>query len=121
MELSKSIGKQVRELRLKHKMSQMDLALRMCSCQANISKLERGEANITIDFLERIAAALDESVSVIIGASTESPDVDNLPVDEILRHFRRGNYSGRQIQIVAEMYDCSPKKILHILKLYGRG
>ena len=47
------------EERLKKKMSQRDLAKKLRTSQAVISRIESGNSNPSLDLLKRIAAALD--------------------------------------------------------------
>jgi transcriptional regulator with XRE-family HTH domain len=56
--LRATLGRNVRKLRLSLGMTQAELAERAESRRALISDVERGEANLTIDSLLRIATAL---------------------------------------------------------------
>ncbi|MFB9268033.1 helix-turn-helix domain-containing protein [Bradyrhizobium erythrophlei] len=53
------LARKVRELRLASEMSQRDLADEAGIRQALISQIERGEANVTLDSLLKIAIALN--------------------------------------------------------------
>jgi len=61
------IADAVLRLRLAKGWSQAELARRVGTKQANISKLENGLANPTVDFLRRVAKALDTDFSVHFG------------------------------------------------------
>ncbi len=50
--------------RIEQRLTQEDLARRIGTRQSAISRLERGEANPTLGFLKKVAAALDASVLV---------------------------------------------------------
>jgi len=54
----------VLEARCNREMSQMELAVRCGIDQSDISKIERGVANPTVDTLERIAKALDLKLKI---------------------------------------------------------
>ncbi|MFB9268012.1 multiprotein-bridging factor 1 family protein [Bradyrhizobium erythrophlei] len=58
-ELRDTLARRVRELRLHAKMSQRELAEDADMRQALISRIERGEANPTLDSIAKIAVALD--------------------------------------------------------------
>ncbi len=58
----------VLRLRLAKGWSQAELARRVGTRQANISKLENGLANPTLDFLRRLAQALEAELTIQLGA-----------------------------------------------------
>lgn len=58
------IMKQIIGERIKQNISQKELADRMGTKQANISKLENGEANPTLDFLKRLANSLGKKLEI---------------------------------------------------------
>lgn len=61
-----NIAGQIKEIR-KHKgISQKELALRMGTSQANISKLESGQLNPTIELLERLVNSMDAELNILI-------------------------------------------------------
>lgn len=61
------IANTVLRLRLAKGWSQAELARRVGTRQANISKLENGLANPTVDFLRRVAKALETDFNVQFG------------------------------------------------------
>ena len=66
MSLQKTVAKNVRNLRLERKLRQEDIA-RMTDLQRSyLSHLETGEVNITIETIERIAAALGVNPLVLL-------------------------------------------------------
>lgn len=62
-ELSKAFGLEVRERRLKLKFSQEELAHLAGLHRTYIGMIERGEKNITLENIHRIAIALKLSIS----------------------------------------------------------
>jgi DNA-binding XRE family transcriptional regulator len=54
------------ELRRKKHMSQRDLAVRANVPQQEISNIEQGKRNITLNTLEKMAAGLDADVDIIV-------------------------------------------------------
>lgn len=62
-EIAKAIGQRIRNYRTSRGLSQEKLA-DLCGCHPTyIGQLERGEKNATIESIEKIAAALDVSLS----------------------------------------------------------
>lgn len=57
-EISTVIGTKIRQLRRAAKMSQDNLALHADVDRSYLGRIERGEANITVSMLYRIAAVL---------------------------------------------------------------
>ena len=66
IELESSIAEAIIGKRLKKNMSQRDLAKKINSTQAVISRIETMEANPSIKTLKRIAKALDAKVEIKI-------------------------------------------------------
>jgi transcriptional regulator with XRE-family HTH domain len=62
----KKFGKRVRELRLELDMSQEELGAKAKLHRTYIGMIERGEKNITLENIEKIAKALNASVSVLV-------------------------------------------------------
>ncbi|MDR2638492.1 MAG: helix-turn-helix transcriptional regulator [Helicobacteraceae bacterium] len=58
------------DARLKRNLTQQELAKRIGTSQANISKLERGELNPSIAFLKRLAKACDMRLTIAVRYSS---------------------------------------------------
>jgi len=65
-ELRYKLIKQLIKLRNNYNMSQSDLAKKIGTTQAVISRIENGTTNIGIDFIDRIAKAFDKKVELKI-------------------------------------------------------
>jgi DNA-binding Xre family transcriptional regulator len=64
--LFKEIGRKIREARIEKGMSQQDLALAVGMEQPDISKIEEGKKNITVETLARICRCLDiENIKLV--------------------------------------------------------
>jgi ribosome-binding protein aMBF1 (putative translation factor) len=63
-ELEYQIAKQMIEKRLKKKISQRDLAKKLKTSQAVISRIETMRANPSIQLLKRIAVVLDSKINL---------------------------------------------------------
>jgi len=62
------LGRQVRSLRAKRKLSQVELAKRVGTGQASIARIEAGKAVPRLELLGRIATALGASVRLELRA-----------------------------------------------------
>ena len=62
MELRYTIIKQLIKLRNAYNLSQTELAKKIGTTQAVISRIENGTTNIGIDFLEKIARAFNKKI-----------------------------------------------------------
>jgi len=71
------LGKRIRYLRLKKKMSQRDLGIEALMEKSTIQRIERGLMNCTINTLLRLANALGVSISSLLDF--------NDPMDEIFK------------------------------------
>lgn len=60
------LGQNLRKLRFKNKMSQVDLATALNVDRAYISNIENGRMNPTLSTLEKIAGALGSSMSELV-------------------------------------------------------
>jgi len=58
------IAYQILQLRKKKNMSQALLAKKIGTTQSNIARLENGQQNFTVNFLDKIATALDTSLEI---------------------------------------------------------
>jgi ribosome-binding protein aMBF1 (putative translation factor) len=58
------LARQMIEARLKRKMSQRDLAKKMKTSQAAISRIEGMNGNPSLAFLKRVAVALDSKLTI---------------------------------------------------------
>ena len=64
-QLSKNFGKIIRELRNEKKISQEELGFRSNLHRTYIGMIERGEKNITLENIDKIAQGLDVSMKSI--------------------------------------------------------
>lgn len=64
-ELRKELGKRIRLIRETLRLSQQDLSRLSGLNRAYIGGVERGERNITVDNIEKIAAGLGVSVALL--------------------------------------------------------
>ncbi len=68
--LAYELGRQVRELRESHGLSQRELAERMQTTQSVIARLEAGGSKPSLSTLERVARALGTSVDIRFRAAS---------------------------------------------------
>jgi transcriptional regulator with XRE-family HTH domain len=62
----KKLGARIRALRLEKGLSQLDLGVSMDNYAEQISRIERGQFNVTICTLKKIAESLDVSLSDLL-------------------------------------------------------
>lgn len=72
-ELAVKIGKRIRELRTKAKLSQEQVAERADISEKHIGDIERGNVNVSIVILERIAKALDAGLEELLDCAHHAP------------------------------------------------
>ena len=65
-QISKKLGQNIKEIRLRRKMSQGDICRKLDMDRSYMSAIENGKKNITIQQLERLAQALDISVDKLL-------------------------------------------------------
>ena len=64
LELRYTIKEQFLKLRIKYNLTQKQFAEKVGTTQAVISRIENGNVNIGVDFLERVAKAFGKKVEV---------------------------------------------------------
>ena len=64
--LLKQVGLRIRELRKQKKLSQLQLAVMMDNHAEQLGRIERGELNVTISSLKKIAESLDISLTHLL-------------------------------------------------------
>ena len=75
--ISEKVGSRIRELRLRARLSQADLAHRVGSMGANdLSRYERGRRSPTLATLERLANALNIPVAAFFDFGTDETTAD---------------------------------------------
>jgi transcriptional regulator with XRE-family HTH domain len=93
MKMVESISRSLRDARLRAHLTQRQLAARAETTQALVARVERGQANPTVDTLQRLFAAAGFDVDFVVHPRTGSDqviesykrDVDRTLVRENLR------------------------------------
>lgn len=106
----KKIGQRIRKVRLEHGIKQKDLARKIGISQGALTNFELGRRKISLEWLLKIARALEVPVSYFVGAVEPPSDEDTLGPKEhrLLRAFRRMSRDPR-LQM----------EILHMLERVG--
>ena len=65
-QISKKLGQNIKQIRLRRKMSQGDICRKLDMDRSYMSAIEGGKKNITIQQLERLAQALGVSVDKLL-------------------------------------------------------
>jgi len=61
------VGRQIRELRLRQRLTQTELARRIGIQQSDLSRMEKGEYRVPLDVLFRLLAELQVSITEFFG------------------------------------------------------
>lgn len=99
----------IRELRMARKWSQQALAEKVGVSKPTISDLERGEMQLTVDYMRRIAAALSTSGDLVTAAELltieDNPFIPRDDVErEVMDNLRHADEAQREmIRRVAEV------------------
>jgi len=65
-QISKTLGKNIKRVRLRRKMSQGDICRAINMDRSYMSAIEGGKVNVTIAIVEKLARALDVSVDELL-------------------------------------------------------
>ncbi len=100
--VTKQIGVKIREFRKVKRMTQEQLAELVATNPSYIGKLERGEHNFKIQTLEKIAEALEISISALLKS------------EEIRRHDN--DIVSNAISLLNEQSESDQRKALAVLE-----
>ncbi|RYY50482.1 MAG: XRE family transcriptional regulator [Chitinophagaceae bacterium] len=64
--LLKKLGNRIREIRKERKLSQLQLAVAMDNHAEQVGRIERGELNVTIGTLQKIAISLNVALADLL-------------------------------------------------------
>ena len=65
-QISKTLGQNIKRIRLRRKMSQGDICRAIKMDRSYMSAIEGGKVNVTIAIVEKLASALDVSVDELL-------------------------------------------------------
>lgn len=99
------IGKNIKHLRKKNKITQVELAERTGIRQGTISAIETGTNQPTIDTAITIAEALNCSLSELVYGEEEKLDRLNVVEKGLVCSFRKLNNKGK-LKILETAEDC---------------
>lgn len=71
------LGYKINQIRKKEGISQKELAEKIDTAQGNISRIERGEQNVTYELLDKIAQALNRNINIEFYKKESSFEVNN--------------------------------------------
>lgn len=98
LERRSQLGALIREARLRRHWTQTELGRRSSLSRMAIARIERGQTRLDLEALERVAAALDLSLTVSLGRDPlrDTPDAGHLAIQElVLRVGRRAGLERR--------------------------
>jgi transcriptional regulator with XRE-family HTH domain len=115
------IGQVIYALRQERQLTQEKLALEVETATSNLSRIEQGKSSPSLALLERLARALDTSVTAIY-AEAEGFKVEQ-GVTLSIREMRETDYSREALQLRQGFRDLSPanqKLALEFMRLLSR-
>lgn len=101
------IGNTIREIRKAQKISQADLAGELDISIMAVSKIERGQTNLSILRLEQIANVLDTSIFTLLGV--EKTDISKIAVSQEVESLQK------ELQMTKELLKAKDE-IIELLK-----
>lgn len=113
------IGQVIYALRQERQLTQEKLALEVETATSNLSRIEQGKSSPSLALLERLARALDTSVTAIY-AEAEGVQVN---VGGLPREAHEADYSREAVQLRQGFRDLSPanqKLALEFMLLLSR-
>jgi transcriptional regulator with XRE-family HTH domain len=115
------IGQVIYALRQERQLTQEKLALEVDTATSNLSRIEQGKSSPSLALLERLARALDTSVTAIY-AEAEGFKVESGTVLSV-RETHETDYSREALQLRQGFRDLSPanqKLALEFMRLLSR-
>lgn len=115
------IGQVIYALRQERQLTQEKLALEVETATSNLSRIEQGKSSPSLALLERLARALDTSVTAIY-AEAEGFKVESGMVLSV-REAHETDYSREALQLRQGFRDLSPanqKLALEFMRLLSR-
>lgn len=94
MNLNKKVASNIKQLRAAKQIKQSVLAKHLNMSVENLSRLENGKINITVDFLDQVAKKLDTTVTAIISSSLNEQDRIQKKIDLLLKLFETSVHRG---------------------------
>ncbi len=116
----KKIGQRIRNVRLEQGIKQKDLARRIGISQGALTNFELGRRKISLEWMLKIARALEVPVGYFVGAVETQMEEDSLGPKEhrLLRGFRR---MSRDPRLQMELLHVVERVGLHVEKGAGRA
>ena len=84
-----TVGQRIRNFRRKKKITQKELGILVGTDASNIGKYELDKQIPRIKMLEKIAAALDVSLAMLVDDEEKSLDLSAMSTEELLKEIHR--------------------------------
>ncbi|MGI8786390.1 MAG: helix-turn-helix domain-containing protein [Pyrinomonadaceae bacterium] len=113
-------AKNLRKFRLEKKLSQEDLADSANLHRTYIGSVERGERNISIDNMERLATALDCTIADLLAEELEDPEelTDKETLENLFFYVRKYQKLANKHGI-GDIFQDNGGKLLQVLLISG--
>ena len=110
--MDQPIGPRLRQIRLRHRLSQRQLARQSGVANATISQIEAGKLNPTVSMLKKVLDGIPVRLSEFFSAQPETPDRVFFRADELTEIADGGvsflqvgaNLTDKAIQFIKECY-----------------
>ncbi len=110
--MDQAIGPRLRQIRLRHRLSQRQLARQSGVANATISQIEAGKLNPTVSMLKKVLDGIPVRLSEFFSDEPETPDRVFFRADELTEIADGGvsylqvgaNLTNRSIQFIKECY-----------------
>ncbi len=107
------VGKRLREIRKRHRVSQRELARKSGVANATISLIENGKLNPTVSLLKKVLDGLPVNLSEFFSDEAQGPEKIFFDAGELTEiadggvSYRQigGNLAGKAIQFLKERYE----------------
>ncbi len=99
-DLALRLGHEIRNIRKRHGLTVVELTKLAGLSSGSLSKIENGITSPSLNTLQRLATALNASVTALFGRFEERSDATYVPAGEGLKIQRRGPHAGHEYQLL---------------------
>jgi transcriptional regulator with XRE-family HTH domain len=90
------VGRKIRELRKRHKLTQTELAARIGIQQSDLSRMEQGQYRVSLDTLFRILAEFEMSIAEFFGEVGQRAGTISSRDARVLQDFKSLDERGQR-------------------------
>lgn len=90
------VGRKIRELRKRHKLTQTELAARIGIQQSDLSRMEQGQYRVSLDTLFKILAEFEMGIAEFFGEIGQRPGTMSSRDARVLQDFKSLDERGQR-------------------------